>query len=116
MDITGIAVIAAGVVLFASISGRLENSILTGPLLFTAFGFAVSDAALGWVSLDFGHGFIRGLAEVTLIFVLFSDAARIQLGEVRSQNLPFRMLLIGMPLIIATGTLVGWLLPLGFGI
>ena len=115
MDTTGFAVIAAGVVLFALVSGRLQNSILTGPLLFAAFGFVIGDAVLGWAHLDFGHGFIHGLAEVTLIFVLFSDAARIDLREVRNQNLPFRMLLIGMPLIVVAGTLVGLLVPLGLG-
>ena len=115
MDLAGIAIVAAGVVLFALASGRLQDSILTGPMLFAAFGFVAGDALLGVAHLDFGNSFIHGLAEVTLIIVLFSDAARIELREVRSQNLPFRMLLIGMPLIIVAGTLIGWLLPLGLG-
>ena len=84
-------------------------------MIFSAFAFVVGDAALGVVHLDFGHGFVHGLAEVTLIFVLFSDAARIELREVKSQNIPIRLLVIGLPLIVVAGTVVGWVLPLGLG-
>ena len=115
MDLAGIAVVAGGVVLFTLVSGRLQDSILTGPMLFAAFGFVAGDAVLGAIHVDFGHAFVHGLAEITLVFVLFSDAARIELRQVRSQNLPIRLLLIGLPLIIVAGTLIGWLLPLGLG-
>ena len=115
MDFAGVAVVAAGIVIFTLVSGRIQDSMLTGPMLFTAFGFVVGDAVFGIVRLDFGHAFVHGLAEVTLIFVLFSDAARIDLRQVRRQNLPIRLLAIGLPLIIVAGTLIGWLLPLGLG-
>jgi NhaP-type Na+/H+ or K+/H+ antiporter len=52
-----------------------------------------------------------------LILVLFSDAARIDLRQLRrDHDLPVRMLLIGMPLVIVVGTLVGLALPLGLGL
>ncbi|MDJ0943973.1 MAG: cation:proton antiporter [Kiloniellales bacterium] len=117
MDIQAFAVIAAGVVLFGLVSRRLESSPLTGPMLFAAFGLLIGGAALDIADLEFGHGFIHGLAEVTLVLVLFSDAARIDLRVVRrDHDLPVRMLLIGMPLIIAAGTLLGLALPLGLGL
>jgi NhaP-type Na+/H+ or K+/H+ antiporter len=104
-------------VLFRLISRRLETSVVTGPILFTAFGLAIGDAGLGIADLDVGHNFIHGLAEVTLILVLFSDAARIDLRVVRrDRNLPVRMLVGGMPLIIGAGILVGMALPLGLGL
>ena len=71
MDLAGVAIVAVGVVLFTLVSGRLQDSILTGPMVFAAFGFLVGDDVLGIVHLDFGHAFVHGLAEVTLIFVLF---------------------------------------------
>jgi NhaP-type Na+/H+ or K+/H+ antiporter len=107
MDLAEVTVVALGVVVFALVSGRLQDSILTGPMLFTAFGFLVGDAVFGIAHLDFGHAFVHGLAEVTLVFVLFSDAARIELRQAQSQNLPIRLLVIGLPLIIVAGTLVG---------
>ena len=53
------------------------------------------------------HSAIHLVAELTLILVLFSDAARINLKSVRQDhNLPSRMLLIGLPLTMLTGALV----------
>ena len=114
MDTQGLAVIAAGVILFGLVSRRVEGTIVTAPMIFAAFGLLIGDAVFGLAHLDFGHGFIHGLAEVTLILVLFSDAARIDLKQLRrDHDLPVRMLLIGMPLTIVLGTLVGLVLPLG---
>ena len=117
MDTYGFAIIAAGVIAFALVSRRLQGTIITAPMVFAAFGLAIGGAGLGWADLDFGHGFVHGLAEVTLILVLFSDAARIDLRQVRRDHgLPVRMLLIGMPLAIAAGTAAALVLPLGLGV
>ena len=117
MESEGFVVIAAGVVLFSLVSGRLRNTVLTPPLVFTMFGLAIGPHVLGIADLDVDHRFVHGLAEVTLILVLFSDAARIDLRQVRSDhNLPIRMLLVGMPLIIVAGTALGLALPLGLGL
>lgn len=111
------AVIAGGVVLFALLSKRLEGGIVTAPMAFTAFGLMIGQAGFGWAEIDFDHGLVHGLAEATLILVLFSDAARIDLRNLRrDHDLPVRMLLIGMPLTIAAGLVVALVLPLGFGL
>ena len=97
MNTHGFALIAAGVILFGLVSKKLEGTIITAPMVFAAFGLLIGEAVFGLADLDFGHGFIHGLAEVTLILVLFSDAARIDLRQLRrDHNLPIRMLLIGM--------------------
>lgn len=117
MDGQAIAVVALGLLAFALVSKRLESSVLTPPMVFTLFGFLIGEHVFGWAHLDFGHGFIHGLAEVTLILVLFSDAARIDLGQLRrDHNLPQRMLLIGLPLTIVAGAAVALALPLGLGL
>ena len=47
------------------------------------------------------------IAELTLILILFTDAARIDIKRVRQDhNLPIRMLVLGLPLVIAAGTFV----------
>ncbi len=117
MDTQAFAIVALGVVLFALFSRRLETSVLTGPMLFAVFGLVIGGGVLGIADLDVEHGFIHGLAEVTLILVLFSDAARIDLAAVRrDHDLPVRMLLLGMPLIVVFGLAAALLLPLGLGL
>lgn len=117
METLGFAAVATGVVLFALVSRRLETSIITPPMVFAIFGLAIGQAGLGLVDLGMGHGFIHGLAEITLILVLFSDAARIDLRALKADhNLPIRLLAIGMPLSILFGTVIALALPLGLSI
>ncbi len=73
MDTHGFALIAAGVILFGLVSKKLEGKIITAPMVFAAFGLLIGEAVFGLADLDFGHGFIHGLAEVTLILVLFTE-------------------------------------------
>lgn len=55
--------------------------------------------------------------ELTLALVLFTDAARIDVGRIRRQyRWPARMLLIGLPLAMILGAVVaGWILAIPFG-
>jgi NhaP-type Na+/H+ or K+/H+ antiporter len=116
MDISSFAVIAGGFLAYAMISGRLEGTILTAPLVFVLFGFAISGAGLGLADVDLGHSAIHLVAECTLILVLFGDAARIDLNCVRKDHdLPVRMLVIGLPLAILSGTIVAAQLFPSFG-
>ncbi len=98
-------------------SGRLAGTVLTAPLLFVAFGFLVGEGGFGFAEIHVGHTAIHVIAELTLILVLFSDAARIDLDRVRKDhNLPVRMLGIGLPLAIAAGTFTAALLFPAFSI
>ena len=107
MDLISIAVVTAGLLAFALVSGRLQGTIVTAPLVFILFGFAIGPGGLGIASVDPGHSAIHFIAEFTLILVLFTDAARIDLGRVkRDHNLPVRMLVIGLPLAILFGTAI----------
>lgn len=117
MDTLGFAAIAAAIIAFALFAKRLENTVITPPLVFAAFGLIIGDSVLGWADLKFENNFVHGLAEITLILVLFSDAARIDQSLLRQDhNLPVRMLLIGMPLIIVFGAVVALALPLGLSL
>ena len=91
--------ITLALVAYGLISRKIEGSILTGPTLFTVFGLVAGPAALGLIPLQMGNEALHLLVEVTLILVLFSDAANIDLAQLRrDHNLPVRMLLVGMPL------------------
>jgi NhaP-type Na+/H+ or K+/H+ antiporter len=102
-----VAALIAGLFLaYALVSRKLADSIWTGPMLFTAFGLLIGPQLLGWLELEISNHLIQVLAEVTLVIVLFTDAAAADFGALtRARSLPTRMLLIGMPLAVALGTL-----------
>ncbi|MCH9672232.1 MAG: cation:proton antiporter [Gammaproteobacteria bacterium] len=112
MELALIAIGACGLYTFSLIEGRLRDTVLTPPMLFAGFGFLLATVGAG-DGIEVGHGAVHLLAEVTLILVLFSDAARIDVGRLRREhNLPVRMLALGLPITIVLGTLVAvWMFP-----
>jgi NhaP-type Na+/H+ or K+/H+ antiporter len=70
-------------------------------MLFVAFGLLVGPKALDGIDVAGTSSVVRALAEATLALVLFSDAARIDLGALRrAADVPVRLLGIGLPLTI----------------
>ena len=117
MDLLSLAIVATGLLLFSLVSGRLRGTMVTAPLVFVLFGFAVGPGGLNIANLEPGHTAIHVIAEFTLMLILFTDAARIDISSVRTDhNLPTRMLVIGLPLTIIAGTLVAALMFPGFSI
>lgn len=107
MDLLSIAIIVAGFLLFSLISGRLRGTMITAPLVFAGFGYLVGSGGMDLARTEVDHSIIHFVAELTLILVLFTDAARIDLTRLRrDHNLPVRMLLIGLPLAVVAGTLL----------
>ena len=108
MESQVLAIVALLILAFGLVSGRLQNSVITPPMVFVTFGLLVSPAVMGLVDLDIGNELVRALAELTLILVLFTDAARINLNALRRDyHLPLRLLGISLPLTIVFGTLLG---------
>ena len=107
MEPSSIAVIALAVCVFAAFSKKAERSPLTPPMFFLAVGFFLGGEGLGWMHLEIDGAAINVLAELTLVLVLFTDAARIDLMCLRrEESLPSRLLGIGMPLTIVGGAAV----------
>ncbi len=78
-------------------------------MIFVAVGGLV--AAAGFLTVEIEPWVIDLLAETTLVLVLFSDAARIDVRQLwRERGLPLRLLLVSMPLTIALGTAIAALL------
>ena len=94
------------VFLYSLVSARVERTVITAPIVFTAVGIVVwlITAELG-VHEDNQSVFLR-LAEIGLVLLLFTDASRTDLGVLRSiRNLPTRLLSAGMLLTLLLGTL-----------
>ena len=108
---TNILVVAVVVLVFGLFAGRLRGTSLTAPMVFTATGLLLGQAALSVLDVNVDSEFVSALAEATLVVVLFTDASRMDLRTVaRQHSLALRLLLIGLPLAIAVGALAGTLL------
>jgi NhaP-type Na+/H+ or K+/H+ antiporter len=98
------------VLAFAAVSGLLEGTPVTAPMVFTAAGLLLGAETVAIVDPSPTGHTVRLLAEATLAVVLFSDAARIDLGALRDEfRVPARLLGIGLPLAIVAGLLAGLL-------
>ena len=111
MDTTAILVIAATVFLWGTVSSRLERADLTAPIVFVLIGGLM--AATGLVDGPAAPETLKPLVELTLVWVLFSDAARIPIRQVRADLGRYvRLLGVGLPLTILAGWgLAVWFFP-----
>lgn len=102
-----VAILAAVVLVYSVVAGRVGRSWVSGPILFTAAGLIVGPLGFSVLHLDITAADLRALAEAALAMVLFTDAAQADLAVVRrTVGLPERLLLIGLPLTIVLGFIV----------
>ncbi|MFJ9776114.1 cation:proton antiporter [Kitasatospora sp. NPDC101157] len=105
------ALATAGLVVavYAAVSRRLSTTPFSGPLVFVAGGLAVGPLGLHLTDLAADPETVRGLLEIALSLVLFTDAAAIRSRQLRVECfLTLRLLTIGLPLTIAAGWLLAW--------
>ncbi|MGW6602972.1 cation:proton antiporter [Streptomyces sp. NPDC055036] len=92
--------------LWSLCSQRLARVELTAPVAFVLLGLLLSEG-VGVLDLAPSPETVRTLAEVTLAWVLFTDAARLSFRALRPElGLYGRLLLLGLPMCIGLGTLL----------
>jgi NhaP-type Na+/H+ or K+/H+ antiporter len=109
-----LAVFGVLIVVFGLVSKRLEGTSLTAPMAFAAAGLVVGAVGddLGVTLGDGGENVeltetARHVAEIALVLLLFTGAARIDVrGLSHGPRLALRLLCIGLPLSIALGALL----------
>ncbi|MBM0416050.1 cation:proton antiporter [Aeromonas veronii] len=108
-----LTVIAAFLLVYSLIAGRFESKLVNGPLLFLLTGWLLGPGGLELLSLSIDSAGIKLLAELTLVIVLFNDAANTNWQVLlANRQLPIRLLLIGLPLTLLCGALFGhWIFP-----
>lgn len=119
MSTADLLILAIGVFLWALVSRKGERGSVTGPMVFSLFGFLVGGGAFDLIDLSVENSVIHRLAEITLVLALFCDAARIDVSKLDSQHdIPVRLLGIGLPLAMILGTLAALALfpHLGWGL
>ena len=111
------AILACLSLLFALVSGRVDRSRLSAPIVFVASGFLLGPAVLDVLQLSIKAEGLRILAELALAMVLFVDAANADIARIRKNvSLPERLLLVGLPLTILLGFIIAWLVFPGLGL
>ncbi len=94
---------------FCLLGQWFTRTIVTAPMLALGFG-----ALLAWGDLvpeQITEDHLHILAEISLVVLLFLDAARIDIqGLLQRDSWPLRTLLLGMPLAFLGGTVITWLL------
>jgi NhaP-type Na+/H+ or K+/H+ antiporter len=104
VDVGLLVAVAALVFGWSVVSARLERFDVTGPIVFVAAGVALCDGRFQLFEIGVQTATVHAAAEITLVLLLFADAARVRPGDLlRSTGLPTRLLAIGLPLTFALG-------------
>jgi len=99
-----LAILALFIFLYSIVAGRIERSAISGPMVFVVAGFLMGPSGLGWFKGDASNVELRTLADLTLALILFIDAANADMSILKRQfRIPSRMLLLGLPGVIALG-------------
>lgn len=111
LDTELVVVVAAVVVGWGLVSARVERFDLSAPLVFVAMGLVLANGPVAVVDVNVHSETLRTIAEFSLALLLFSDAARVNVRELRRDaGVPVRLLFVGLPLSIALGTLAALVL------
>ncbi len=92
---------------WGAFSARLERADLTAPMAFVGVGVLLAQG----MHAEAGPAGVTVLTEVTLAWVLFCDASRVGLRELRGDAGAYgRLLGLALPLTVVAGTGAAWLL------
>ena len=117
MSVADLAIVAALVFGWGTLSARLERFDVTAPIAFVLAGLLLTHGPLAFLSVAPSKELIKELAEFTLALVLFSDASRVGLHELRADaGLYLRLLGAALPVTIGLGTLLAFALDSSAGI
>ncbi|TWT81487.1 K(+)/H(+) antiporter NhaP2 [Planctomycetes bacterium CA13] len=106
-----LTVFAAFAFAYSLIASRLEKTPLNGALVYVAMGMLFGPQVLGLIDLSVDGEAISRLAEFALAICLFTDSSNANLSVLRRvEAIPVRLLLIGLPLTIALGLGLAWLI------
>ncbi len=99
-----LAILALFIFVYSLVAGRVERSVISGPMIFVIAGFLLGPFGFGWLKGDATSSDLRTLADLTLALILFIDAANADLSVLKRQfRIPSRMLIFGLPGVILLG-------------
>ncbi len=106
-----LTVLAAFAFFYSVLASRLERTPVSGAVVYLFVGLLCGPYGLKIIELNVDGEGLRQLAEYTLALVLFTDSANADLSVLkRVERIPVRLLLVGLPLNIAAGFGLGYLM------
>jgi NhaP-type Na+/H+ or K+/H+ antiporter len=106
MDAAGVTLLCLMVFVWGLFSARVARADLSAPIAFVLVGLLLSQG-MQVLEPETAREVTKMLAEVTLVWVLFADASRVGLRELRADaGLYARLLAVGLPLTVIAGTLL----------
>ena len=100
---TLLAILIALIFFHGLVSGRLERTLVTSPIVFTAVGMAVFFCVPELRERQANRELWLRIAEASLVLLLFTDASRTNLQTKKDiRSLPVRLLTTGMLLLWAS--------------
>ncbi len=107
----GLAIFALLLALYGGVGFLLGRWSITMPMVFVAIGVGLGAYGLALVPIAPDTEVVKRLTEATLAILLFADASTLNFYILRHDaGLPARLLGIGLPLTIALGALVAFVL------
>ena len=111
MNEAGFAILMLLVLAWAVLSNLLATVNITGPLVLLVAGYLLGNPSWGPLAVDVDAPSVHLLAEVTLALLLFADASRVNVAQLRRDAaFPARLLGLGLPITILLGALAAALL------
>jgi NhaP-type Na+/H+ or K+/H+ antiporter len=99
-----LAIVALFVFIYSLVAGRVERSVISGPIVFVVVGYLIGPSGFGLLTGDVTNDDLRTMADLTLALILFIDASNADMSVLkRALQIPSRMLLIGLPGVIVLG-------------
>lgn len=103
-----VIIFSFSIFLFSVFSEKINDYPVSGPLLFVIAGFLFGPIILNQLDFDVSGEIYENLADYALALVLFTGASKANLEVLKSSYaIPTRLLLIGLPLTIVFGVIVG---------
>ncbi|MGA2409315.1 MAG: cation:proton antiporter [Candidatus Binataceae bacterium] len=103
---TPLALFVSLIFIYSLVSQRLERTIATPPIIFTAAGLLMFPALPWFLRAGINAAVVLHVAEIGLVLLLFIDASRTDLANLRHLgNIPIRLLGVGTLLAIPLGML-----------
>ncbi|UCH86180.1 MAG: cation:proton antiporter [Dehalococcoidia bacterium] len=109
--LTAFALISIALTVSALVSKAVERAPLSFPILFLSLGWLLGDRGLGYISIAPDDGSLEVVAVLSLAFVLFLDAVKMRLNEIRREwFVPVLVLGPGSMMTIGAVALAAWAL------
>nr|WP_319398601.1 sodium:proton antiporter [uncultured Carboxylicivirga sp.] len=102
------AILCVTILVYGLIAGKVEKKPISSAMFFLVIGLILGPFKFDFLNVKFNAEAYKTLAECALALVLFTDASKASLKILKGHiTIPYHLLLIGLPITIIVGVLLG---------